>query len=64
MEFKILLCLVYIASFLMQNHAAKILVISAVTSKSMKMFMQSIAESLAETGHQVNVLILNNFVLS
>ena len=66
MNFQILFLLFYVSSLFVENYAAKILVISAVSSKSMKTFLQSIAESLAERGHQVigsKVLyIFNRFV--
>ena len=57
MKFKVILFLACIFSLFIKNHAAKILCISAVTSKSMKTYMQSVAESLAKKGHQVIFLI-------
>ena len=53
MNFQIIFLLFYVSNLFVENYAAKILFISAVSSKSMKNFMQSVAESLAERGHQV-----------
>ena len=54
MSLKFFLLLVYVFTLVFKNHAGKILVISAVSSKSTKTFVQSVGECLAERGHQVN----------